>query len=165
MKPPKEQARDSILMRTLNSWIFWIGAVGAIFAASFLFQELGLGDSQGRSLSGNQGATQIGSSADKQAAADRERREAFEKWASVSAFVGCRTALRRQLRDPDSYKDEYSWSSPTPSVDHDAQTVRHTWQFRAKNGFGGYNVGIAECNTRPGSDGLEGYGAPVVSEL
>jgi hypothetical protein len=65
-------------------------------------------------------------------------------------WAACQVALRQQLRDPDSYQDDLPGTTPPPRVDAAARTVTYRWQFRAKNGFGGYAAGTAECtNTLP----------------
>jgi hypothetical protein len=48
------------------------------------------------------------------------------------------------LRDPDSYRR----NSDFVVSDDTGNQKKLSWEFRAKNGFGGYNAGIAVCNVR-----------------
>ena len=75
----------------------------------------------------------------------------FSNWTKgAEPWVACITSLQRQLRDPDSYQDDWPGTTPPPRVDAAARTVSYRWQFRARNGFGGYAAGTAECtNTLP----------------
>lgn len=56
-------------------------------------------------------------------------------------FSTCIRSLKKNLRDPDSYQDdgEYSTSQDTGNQ----KTI--TWNFRSKNGFGGYGISSAIC--------------------
>lgn len=68
--------------------------------------------------------------------------EKVNEWYKDAFFYTCVRSLKEQLRDPDSYKDtgEYSVSGDT------GKEKVITWNFRSKNGFGGYNVASAICN-------------------
>ena len=106
--------------------------------------------------------------AEAQRAADdkaAEERKALESWAKISALVGCKTELRGSLRDPRSYEDD--WARPTPRINHKTREVVMVWKFRAKNGFGGYETGVATCATKPTTNPIGGsdYGAPEVTVL
>jgi len=58
-----------------------------------------------------------------------------------SAWASCEVALKNQLRDPDSYQ-----KVGTPGAfPIEGNKAFWTWQFRARNGFGGMNVGSATC--------------------
>ena len=114
---------------------------------------------------------------------ERERKELAEKekiqaanqekyrlklltWAkSSSPWVGCVIQLKRQLRDPDSYTDD--WARPEPMIKD--STISFVWQFRSKNGFGGYEGALAVCETTPdtasSSGNWGGYGLPKISIL
>lgn len=67
--------------------------------------------------------------------------EEQNQWYQSTFFYTCIRSLKKQLRDPDSYKDngEYSTSQDTGNQ----KTI--TWNFRSKNGFGGYNNSSAIC--------------------
>jgi len=92
---------------------------------------------------------------------EAKRQEEFDSWAGLNALVGCKTELKSQLKDPGSYQDD--WATPTPQIDREAQAVTFMWEFRAKNSFGGYDTAIAVCKTKPGPDGMDGYGIPDVA--
>lgn len=86
-----------------------------------------------------------------------ERAKASEKefmdWAkSVEPLSRCEVALDKKLRDPDSYKAD--WSTIETRVNKEKKTAFLTWSFRAKNGFGGYDQGYAICNTGAMKDGV-----------
>jgi hypothetical protein len=68
--------------------------------------------------------------------------EKVNEWYQGAFFYTCIRSLKGQLRDPESYKDngEYSTSEDTGNQ----KTI--TWNFRSKNGFGGYNASSAICN-------------------
>jgi len=57
-----------------------------------------------------------------------------------SAWASCEVALQNQLRDPDSYQQVGE-----PAINVEGAKGFWTWKFRARNGFGGLNVGIASC--------------------
>lgn len=111
-------------------------------------------------------AAQAQAEADRKAAEEAEKeRDALESWAKISALVGCKTELRGSLRDPRSYEDD--WARPTPRINHKTREVVMVWKFRAKNGFGGYETGVATCATKPTTNPIGGsdYGAPEVTVL
>ena len=58
----------------------------------------------------------------------------------ISAEVYCKSLIKKQLRDPDSYKFE---DAAILSNDGPYGTARV--YFRSKNGFGGYVRGSAKC--------------------
>ena len=96
--------------------------------------------------------------AERQAKARKE----FVEWAtSSSPLVGCKSAVRRQLRDPGSYQDDFAY--PRPIISKKEDSVSFTWSFRAKNGFGGYSQSMATCITRRDtSDSSNSFGLPKV---
>lgn len=96
--------------------------------------------------------------AERQAKARKE----FVEWAtSSSPLVGCKSAVRRQLRDPGSYEDDFA--QPRPIISKKEDSVSFIWSFRAKNGFGGYSQSMATCITRRDtSDSRNSFGLPKV---
>jgi len=67
--------------------------------------------------------------------------EKADEWYKELSPYACIEELKGQLRDPDSYK-----ANSDGAVLGDTGTEKMiTWQFRAKNGFGGYNNGVAVC--------------------
>jgi hypothetical protein len=94
---------------------------------------------------------------------EKEYQRKFQEWTkSTNPWWGCLWSLKNQLRDPDSYRDD--WASPKPSIT--GSTVSFVWRFRSKNGYGGYDVAVAACETAPdmsrSSGEWGGYGLPVV---
>ena len=73
---------------------------------------------------------------------EQTAKEKADEWYSKIADNTCERVLKTQLRDPDSYKAN---SDFVVSADRGTQK-KITWEFRAKNGFGGYSTGVAECN-------------------
>lgn len=66
--------------------------------------------------------------------------DAFDE---ISAKVYCEDIIKKQLRDPDSYQFvEASVVSTSGSYNQYGSALV---QFRARNGFGGYNAGLASC--------------------
>jgi len=63
---------------------------------------------------------------------------------NTSAKIYCESLIKKQLRDPDSYRFESATVHSTfgPFNQYGRATVR----FRSKNGFGGYVSGQASCN-------------------
>ena len=108
--------------------------------------------------------------ADEKARVQAENQEKYRlklmAWAKSSdPWIGCMVQLKRQLRDPDSYNDD--WARPEPTVKD--SMISYIWQFRSKNGFGGYESALAVCETTPdtasSSGDWGGYGLPKVSFL
>jgi hypothetical protein len=69
--------------------------------------------------------------------------EAFD---SSAAEVYCSSAIKAQLRDPDSLRI-------LKTVVRDSKTA--ALEFTAKNGFGGTNRGIASCHATPNGTGFD----------
>ena len=57
----------------------------------------------------------------------------------------CEGSIKKQLRDPDSYKYETVKFWPSTSKES-GKTVTAVVLFRSKNGFGGYVSGAGECS-------------------
>ena len=72
---------------------------------------------------------------------EQTAKEKADEWYSKIADNTCERVLKKQLRDPDSYRAN---SDFVVSADTGIQKTI-TWEFRAKNGFGGYDFGYAEC--------------------
>lgn len=81
-----------------------------------------------------------------------ERREAYlqrqeetskvRRWfAGDGARYSCEKHLKEQLRDPDSYQSTDEWQE-VPGNQGEKVLL---WQFRARNGFGGYNLSTGSC--------------------
>jgi hypothetical protein len=56
----------------------------------------------------------------------------------------CESSIKKQLRDPDSYKYETVKFWPSASKEN-GKAVTAVVVFRSKNGFGGYVGGSGEC--------------------
>ena len=65
----------------------------------------------------------------------------IDEWFDDYSLYDCEDNVKSRLRDPDSYK-KIQMLIPT-KVSDEEKILR--WDFRAKNGFGGYNVSTAEC--------------------
>lgn len=84
-------------------------------------------------------------------AAAEQRKQELEGWLNGSgAEYSCEEALKNQLRDPDSYEREGEFTRDTPTDGYGKTLI---WKFRAKNGFGGYNVSIGMCKVTPDNGG------------
>ena len=73
---------------------------------------------------------------------EQTAKEKVDEWYKSAFFYTCIRSIKGQLRDPDSYKDDGEYS--TSEDNGNQKTI--TWNFRSKNGFGGYNVSSAICN-------------------
>ncbi|MFZ9753847.1 MAG: hypothetical protein ACO3B3_09885 [Cyanobium sp.] len=72
-----------------------------------------------------------------------QRKVELQEWLTgAGAESSCEEALKLKLRDPDSYERDGEFVRDTPA-DGNGKTIM--WKFRAKNGFGGYNVSIGMC--------------------
>ena len=65
-----------------------------------------------------------------------------DEWFPSTSHFTCDRVLKEQLKDPDSYRRSGDFII-TKSTD---TTKTIIWKFRAKNGFGGYNVSAATCD-------------------
>jgi hypothetical protein len=71
----------------------------------------------------------------------------INQWFAETAYYQCESDLKEKLKDPESYKRIGDFSSGEElgvAQTNTSKTI--TWDFRAKNSFGGYNVGSAACN-------------------
>lgn len=59
----------------------------------------------------------------------------------IKAEVYCKSAIKAQLREPDSFRFEKATVTSASGSDGTALI-----SFRARNGFGGYNAGVATCS-------------------
>ena len=73
---------------------------------------------------------------------EQTAQEKADEWYSKIADNTCERVLKKQLRDPDSYRA----NSDFLTTEDTGTQKKLTWEFRAKNGFGGYNNGVAVCN-------------------
>ena len=64
------------------------------------------------------------------------------EWYVSGAYDLCEEHLKEKLRDPESYKRDGDFATTTD----DGNKKELIWNFRAKNGFGGYNSSTAICN-------------------
>ena len=64
-----------------------------------------------------------------------------DEWFDDYSLSDCEENVKSRLRDPDSYK-KIQMLLPT-KVSDEEKILR--WDFRARNGFGGYNILTAEC--------------------
>ena len=81
----------------------------------------------------------------KELTASEKKAEALkitDEWFPSTSHFTCDRVLKEQLKDPDSYRRSGDFII-TKSTD---TTKTIIWKFRAKNGFGGYNVSAAACD-------------------
>lgn len=84
-------------------------------------------------------------------AAAAQRKKDLENWVNSSgAEYSCEEALKQKLRDPNSYERAGEFVRDTPA---DGYGKTLMWKFRAKNGYGGYNVSIGMCKATPDNGG------------
>jgi hypothetical protein len=69
------------------------------------------------------------------------KKSKVDQWFDDYPIYDCEQKVKSNLRDPESY-EKIQMLMPT-NVSSDEKILR--WQFRARNGFGGYNVSTAEC--------------------
>jgi hypothetical protein len=79
--------------------------------------------------------------AEKQAKRAEEARK-VDNWYANESQYSCEMDLEEKLRDPGSYKRDGDFIT----TDDDGSKKVIAWKFRAKNGFGGFNVGAALCS-------------------
>lgn len=85
------------------------------------------------------------------AAAAAQKQQELEGWLNGSgAEYSCEEALKQRLRDPSSYERAGEFVRDTPT---DGYGKTLMWKFRAKNGFGGYNVSIGMCKATTDNGG------------
>jgi len=72
---------------------------------------------------------------------EQTQAQKVDEWYKSASFYGCVRVLKQKLRDPDSYKDDGEYA--TSGDDGTSKTI--AWNFRAKNGFGGYDASSAIC--------------------
>jgi hypothetical protein len=75
---------------------------------------------------------------------EKTAKEKADEWYKEISDTTCERVLKENLRDPDSYRR----NSDFVVSDDTGNQKKLSWEFRAKNGFGGYNAGIAVCNVR-----------------
>ena len=73
---------------------------------------------------------------------EQTAKEKADEWYEKISDNTCERVLKGQLRDPDSYRANGDFLT----TEDTGTQKKLTWEFRAKNGFGGYNTGIAVCN-------------------
>jgi len=72
----------------------------------------------------------------------QEKLEQQNKWYDQISPISCERSLKDDLRNPDSYKR----SSDFITTRDNGKEKEVQWKFRAENGFGGMNIGIATCS-------------------
>jgi hypothetical protein len=72
---------------------------------------------------------------------EKTAQEKLDEWYRDISDNTCERVLKEKLRDPDSYRK----SGEFMVSDDTGKQKKLIWEFRAKNGFGGYNAGIATC--------------------
>lgn len=77
------------------------------------------------------------------------KKSKVDEWFDDYSLYACEDNVKSRLRDPDSYK-RIQMLLPT-NVSDGEKILR--WDFRAKNGFGGYNVSTAECIVKKEGNG------------
>ena len=76
-------------------------------------------------------------------------RSKIDEWFEDYSLSDCEENVKSKLRDPDSYS-KIQMLAPT-RVSNEEKILR--WDFRAKNGFGGYNLSTAKCTVKKEGDG------------
>ncbi len=71
----------------------------------------------------------------------QKQRQMVDNWYANESQDSCESDLKEKLRDPKSYERDKEFS--VPSDDGSKKII--TWEFRAKNGFGGYAPGVGIC--------------------
>ena len=72
----------------------------------------------------------------------KTEKEKIDEWYEEVSGYSCEIALKDKLRDPESYKRDGDFVTTAD----DGNKKELIWNFRAKNGFGGYNSSSAICN-------------------
>lgn len=80
---------------------------------------------------------------------DNPKKSRLDEWFDDYSLYACEDNVKSRLRDPDSY-EKIQMLLPT-NVSEGEKILR--WDFRAKNGFGGYNVSSAECIVKKEGNG------------
>lgn len=78
------------------------------------------------------------------------KKSRIDEWFDGYSLSECEENVKSRLRDPDSYK-RIQMLLPT-KVSNDEKILR--WDFRARNGFGGYNLSTAECIVMKKGNGI-----------
>jgi hypothetical protein len=82
-------------------------------------------------------------SEDNQKEKDRLAKEqSVDNWYKYSSHYDCEKELKNNLRDPDSYKRDGGF---TTLMDNNFEKAVF-WKYRARNGFGGYDMQNAMCS-------------------
>jgi hypothetical protein len=84
----------------------------------------------------------IGSITDMMETPQQKAAREAQEWFGSASHISCENHLKEQLRDPDSYERNGDFIG-TPSKDGKTRMI--TWDFRSKNGFGGYTPATAMC--------------------
>lgn len=84
-------------------------------------------------------------------AAAKQRQQELKGWMNGSgAESSCEEALKQRLRDPNSYERAGEFVRDTPADGYGKTLI---WKYRAKNGFGGYNISVGMCKVTPDNGG------------
>ena len=75
--------------------------------------------------------------------------QVLNEWFESGSNISCENNLKEKLRDPNSYSKNGDFNTITNGG---AKKVI-TWQFRATNGFGGYNISTGMCNVSKDNGG------------
>jgi hypothetical protein len=70
-----------------------------------------------------------------------ETEKDINEWYIIGSHNLCEENLKKKLRDPQSYKR----ASNIKIIKDNGLEKEITWEFRARNGFGGMNVGEGAC--------------------
>ena len=76
-------------------------------------------------------------------------RSKVDEWFDDYSLSDCEENVKSKLREPDSYE---KIQMLLPTRVNDKEKILK-WDFRAKNGFGGYNVLTAECIVKKEGNG------------
>lgn len=78
-----------------------------------------------------------------------KKEQVLNEWFESGSNISCENNLKEKLRDPNSYSKNGDFNTITNGG---AKKVI-TWQFRATNGFGGYNISTGMCNVSKDNGG------------
>ena len=76
--------------------------------------------------------------------------ERVNEWFAENHIFECELNLKERLKDPDSYVTADKKLGYFTLVN---KNKVYTWEFRSKNGFGGYSNEIAECTVSKSEGG------------
>jgi hypothetical protein len=94
-------------------------------------------------ITGNRGNIEI----PKQIAEDKQ--QAVKSWFLGGSKYSCEEELKKQLKDPNSYQRATDFET----LFDNGNEKEISWNFRSKNGFGGYGLANAKCSISTEKEG------------